>query len=154
MSGIARSSEMGIVPDQYLLLISHVITSFMERTVTYFETLGPENTDITFRLARERAHELGIRKIVIASTTGATAKKAMEYFKNDGVQLVVIPHQWDFHREVNYFPAGTGNGIAGRGTRGSLRHDAFSHYRPIRINNTGSDGKPAALLLPRVQGLL
>ena len=76
----------------------------MERMVTYFETLGPENTDVAFRLARGRAHELGIRKIVIASTTGATAKKAMEYFKNDGVQLVVIPHQWDFHREVNAFP--------------------------------------------------
>jgi len=76
----------------------------MEQTVTYFETLVPENTDITFRLARERAHEIGIGKIVIASTTGATAKKAMEYFKNDGVQLVIIPHQWDFHRDVNVFP--------------------------------------------------
>lgn len=76
----------------------------MERTVTYFETLDPENTEVTFRLARERAHELGIRQIVIASTTGATAKKALEYFKNDGVQLVIIPHQWDFHREVNIFP--------------------------------------------------
>jgi hypothetical protein len=76
----------------------------MERTVTYFETLGPENTDVTFRLARERAHELGIRKIVIASTTGATARKAMDYFRDDGVQLVIIPHQWDFHREVNPFP--------------------------------------------------
>lgn len=76
----------------------------MERTVTYFETLDPKNTEITFRLARARAQELGIRKIVIASTTGATAKKAMEYFKNDKIQLVVIPHQWDFRREVNAFP--------------------------------------------------
>jgi uncharacterized protein len=72
--------------------------------ITYFETLDPENTDITFRLARERAHKLEIRKIVIASTSGATAKKAMEYFKNDGIQLIVIPHQWDFHREINAFP--------------------------------------------------
>jgi hypothetical protein len=76
----------------------------MERKVTYFESIGPENTEVTFRLARERAQELGIRKIVIASTTGATAKKAMEYFRNDGVQLIIIPHQWDFHREVNLFP--------------------------------------------------
>lgn len=76
----------------------------MEQTITYFETLGPENTDATFHLALERAQELGIKRIVIASTTGATAKKAMEYFKNDGVQLIVIPHQWDFRREVNPFP--------------------------------------------------
>jgi len=76
----------------------------MERKVTYFESIGPENTEVTFRLARERAQELGIQKLVIASTTGATAKRAMEYFKNDGVQLIIIPHQWDFHREVNLFP--------------------------------------------------
>jgi len=76
----------------------------MERTITYFETLGTENTNVTLRLARERAHDLGIRKIVIASTTGTTAKNAMEYVKNDDIQLVVIPHQWDFHREVNAFP--------------------------------------------------
>jgi uncharacterized protein len=77
----------------------------MERTIIYFESLDPANTEITFRLARARARELGIRKIVIASTTGATAKKAMDFFTNDTIQLVVIPHQWDFHREVNLFPA-------------------------------------------------
>jgi hypothetical protein len=65
----------------------------MERTIAYFETLDPANMEITFRLARTRAQELGIRKIVIASTTGATAKKAREFFKNDSIQLVVIPHQ-------------------------------------------------------------
>lgn len=83
----------------------------MERTVTYFETLDPKNTEITFRLARARAQELGIRKIVIASTTGATAKKAMEYFQEDTIQLVVIPHQWDFHREVNVFPPELGTAL-------------------------------------------
>lgn len=76
----------------------------MERTITYFEKLEPENTEVTFKLARERALELGIERIVIASTTGATALKAMEYFEGDGVQLIVVPHQWDFHRDVNRFP--------------------------------------------------
>ena len=75
----------------------------MERTITYFDTLNPENTEVTFRLACERARELEIRNIVIASTTGATARKAMEYFKDD-VRLIVVPHQWDFHRDVNPFP--------------------------------------------------
>ena len=87
----------------------------MEHLVTYFETLNPGNTDITFRLVRERAHELGIRKIVIASTTGATAQKAMEYFKNDGMQLIVIPHQWDFHREANAFPPELATTLRGAG---------------------------------------
>lgn len=63
----------------------------MERTITYFETLSPGNTDVTFRLARERVHELGLQKTVIASTTGATAKKAMEYFKNDHIRAGCYP---------------------------------------------------------------
>jgi hypothetical protein len=76
----------------------------MERAITYFESLGPENTEIVLMLVRERARELEVKKIVLASTSGATAKRAMEYFKDDGVQLIVVPHQWDFHRDVNPFP--------------------------------------------------
>ena len=76
----------------------------MESKVVYFESLNPGNTDITFKLAQERARALGIKKIVLASTTGASARKAMEFFKDDGIQLVVVPHQWDFHRPVNLFP--------------------------------------------------
>ena len=76
----------------------------MDRTIKYFEKLDPENTEATLKLALERAQELGIKKIVMASTTGTTAKRAMEYFKKDDMQLVVVPHQWDFRREVNPFP--------------------------------------------------
>lgn len=76
----------------------------MDGKVVYFESLNPGNTDITFELARERAKALEIKKIVLASTTGATARKAMDFFKDDGVKLVVVPHQWDFHRPVNLFP--------------------------------------------------
>jgi hypothetical protein len=46
----------------------------------------------------------GINKVVIASTMGATARKAMEFFQESGVKLVVVPHQFDFIREVNPFP--------------------------------------------------
>ena len=76
----------------------------MESKVVYFEGTAPENTDTTFKLAQERAKALGIKKLVLASTTGATARKAMDYFKDDGIQLIVVPHQWDFRRPVNLFP--------------------------------------------------
>ena len=36
----------------------------------YFEKPGKENTGETLRLAKRRADELGIRNIVIASSTG------------------------------------------------------------------------------------
>jgi len=76
----------------------------MESKITYFEAISPDNTPATFKLVRARAAELGIKKLIIASTTGATARDAMEFFKDDDVTLVVIPHQHGFIRKVNAFP--------------------------------------------------
>ena len=78
----------------------------MERRIVYFEDIGPQNTEITFKSVKERLNEPGIEKIVIASTTGATARMANDYFKDTGIKLIVIPHQYDFHRDVNPFPMG------------------------------------------------
>ena len=76
----------------------------MQANVVYFEDGGAENTQATFELVRERLSQNEIKKIVIASTTGATAKKAMDFFKDQGIKLIVVPHQFDFHREKNAFP--------------------------------------------------
>jgi hypothetical protein len=76
----------------------------MERKIVYFEEGGPENTEATFKLVQERLKNLDIKKIVLASTTGATAEKAMDFFRNMEVKLIVVPHQFDFHREKNAFP--------------------------------------------------
>jgi hypothetical protein len=63
----------------------------MEKSITYFEKPGgDENTDKTLELARVRAEELGIRTIVIASTVGGTAVKAMNTF--EGYKVVVVSH--------------------------------------------------------------
>jgi hypothetical protein len=53
---------------------------------------------------QERSSSLNIRKLVLASTTGSTAVKAKDFFSRDGIKLIVVPHQWDFHREQNAFP--------------------------------------------------
>lgn len=76
----------------------------MESKIVYFEDMGPENTEATFRLVQERMKSLAIKKLVLASTTGSTAGKAMEFFKDSGVKLIVVPHQYDFRRENNMFP--------------------------------------------------
>lgn len=60
----------------------------MESTITYFEKPGVANTDMTLRLARERANVLGIRQILVASTYGDTALKAMDVFQ--GFKVVVV----------------------------------------------------------------
>jgi uncharacterized protein len=76
----------------------------MEAKIVYFDDIGPDNTDLTFGLVRDRLAALGIKKVVLASTTGATAKKAMDFLADTDVKLVVVGHQWDFHREQNPFP--------------------------------------------------
>ena len=66
----------------------------METKIIYFENPGNENTDQTFNLAKERAKQLGIKTIIVASTTGRTAVKASEFFK--GMKLIVVRHSTGF----------------------------------------------------------
>lgn len=63
----------------------------MEQKIVYFDKPGgEENTKKTLALAKARADELGIKTIVIASTVGDTAVKAVDIFK--GYKLIVVTH--------------------------------------------------------------
>ena len=64
------------------------------RKTVYFEKPSPENTEETLKLAKTRAEELGIRNIVVASTSGETGVKASEVFK--GYNLIVTSHVTGF----------------------------------------------------------
>jgi len=48
------------------------------KSIIYFSKPGEGDADETMKAAYERAKELGIRDIVVASTRGATALKALE----------------------------------------------------------------------------
>lgn len=63
----------------------------MESTITYFDKPGgDENTDRTLSLAKARADQLGIKTVVVATTVGNTAVKAVDVFK--GFKVVVVTH--------------------------------------------------------------
>lgn len=66
----------------------------MELKTVYFENPGGENTDEVLRIAQQRAEEAGIKTIVVASTGGDTAVKAVEVFK--GLRVVVVTHTTGF----------------------------------------------------------
>ncbi|HEX2947648.1 MAG TPA: hypothetical protein VHT96_17055 [Clostridia bacterium] len=76
----------------------------MESRIKYFDSVKEDNTEATFRLAKEKLCASGIGKIVLASTTGATARRAMDFFRDTGVKLIVVPHQFDFSATDNLFP--------------------------------------------------
>ena len=69
-----------------------------ELKTVYFETIGKENTYKTLSLAKNRAEELGIKNIVVASYTGYTGALASEVFK--GYNLVISAGMMGF-REPN-----------------------------------------------------
>ncbi len=71
----------------------------MEVKTIYFDKSGGEgNTDKTLALAKARGDELGIKTVVVASTVGNTAVKAVDVFK--GCKVIVVTHVAGF-REPN-----------------------------------------------------
>ncbi len=76
----------------------------MESEVVYYESVRTDNTETTFDLVRKKLNTSGIKKLVLASTTGVTAKKAVDFFKEMDVKIVVVAHQYGFLRETNRFP--------------------------------------------------
>lgn len=54
----------------------------------YFEKPGKVNTEQTLKLAYERGKELGLNEVVVATTTGETAYKALEIFTGFNVTAV------------------------------------------------------------------
>lgn len=62
----------------------------VRREIVYFTNPGPNNTERTLRLAKERADLLGLRTVVVASTTGDTGLAAVRLF--EGYNVVVVTH--------------------------------------------------------------
>ncbi len=66
----------------------------MELKTTYFENPGVENTEEVLRIAKQRAKELSIKTIVVATTVGDTAVKATEVFR--GLKVIAVTHNTGF----------------------------------------------------------
>ena len=60
----------------------------VSRPTFYFDVHGEVNTEKAIELARERAVELGIGKVVVASETGLTALRVLDAFP--GSEVVVV----------------------------------------------------------------
>ena len=77
----------------------------MEEKIVYYEKAGMENTETTLNLAMERARARNIRKIILASTRGDTARQAAEILTDSSIKMVVVPHQYGFMSPTQRFPA-------------------------------------------------
>ena len=66
----------------------------MEEKITYFEEPGINNTETTLKLAIERAKARGIKKMVLASTRGDTARVASERLAGTDVRVESMHPGW------------------------------------------------------------
>ena len=64
--------------------------------VTYFKQGGPKNTDTTLKITKKYANEFSIHDIIIASTTGMTAQKCLDYFSPSKFNIVIVTHSYYF----------------------------------------------------------
>ena len=62
----------------------------MEKKILYFNEGGPENTGKLLELAKERAEELEIKDVVVATTHGGTALQVLEAFESPGLNIVAV----------------------------------------------------------------
>ncbi|MBM2824672.1 MAG: Pyruvate kinase, alpha/beta domain [Dehalococcoidales bacterium] len=60
----------------------------MEAKITYFETSGKHNTDVVMEIVKQRAQQLGINTVIVASYRGYTADKAVRAL--DGLRIIVV----------------------------------------------------------------
>jgi hypothetical protein len=62
----------------------------MQGKIVYFDKPGVDNTEEVLRIAKKRATELGIKTVVVATTSGNTGVRATEVFK--GIKVVAVTH--------------------------------------------------------------
>jgi hypothetical protein len=73
----------------------------------YFDNKEANNTKPTLAAAKSRADELGIKDIIVATTSGTTGIQAVEIFKDD-FKLIIITHSTGF-KEPNQQSLSTQN---------------------------------------------
>ena len=82
--------------------------SFTQKKIWYFEKSGEANTADAARFAIERAKELNLKTILVASTSGSTAESFFAAMKGSGLNLIVVSHvmgfvkpgEWEFSLEI------------------------------------------------------
>lgn len=68
----------------------------MESKIVYFDSPGIQNTEDVLHITKKRADELRIQKVVLASTRGDTAVKAIDILQN--LKVIVVSHVIGFDK--------------------------------------------------------
>ncbi len=81
---------------------------YSTKKIWYFDKPGSGNTRDALQIASERATELGIKHLIVPSSSGETAKIAAETLRGTGISLIIVTHAvgfsspgvWEFDAKV------------------------------------------------------
>jgi uncharacterized protein len=81
---------------------------YSTKKIWYFDKPGSGNTQDALKIATERAKELGIRYLIVPSTSGQTAKTAADTLQGTEISLIVVSHVvgfsspgvWEFDSKI------------------------------------------------------
>jgi len=72
------------------------MAEYVAKETIYFNEPGPKNTDIVVQAVTGRCKELGIKHVVVASSSGETAVKFAEALKDSGASVVAVTYHSGF----------------------------------------------------------
>ena len=68
----------------------------MQKTVTYFQKPGPDNTGQCLEIVKDNIHTYSYRHVIVATTTGDTGVLFAEGLRDSKINLVVVTHSYGF----------------------------------------------------------
>jgi len=112
----------------------------MRKETVYFDQPGPTNTDATIAAAVQRAEELGVSVLVVASTTGDSAEKLRAAVGDRPMRVVCVSYHAGFQREDDAMPVARREELRAQGIEVVICSHALSGVERAIKNKFGTIG--------------
>ena len=112
----------------------------MVKQITYFEKPGPENTAACVAAAVARAEELGVRYLVVASSSGDTAEALRAAVGQRQMQVVCVTYHAGFHGGDDALPLQRRKELRDQGIEVVICSHALSGVERAIKNKLGTTG--------------
>jgi hypothetical protein len=112
----------------------------MRKETVYFDQPGPANTAETIAAAVQRAEELGVRTLVVASTTGDTAEKLRAAVGERELRVVCVTYHAGFKEGDDTMPFERREQLRAQGIEVVIASHALSGVERSINNKFGTIG--------------
>ncbi|MCE5240756.1 hypothetical protein LLH23_20025 [bacterium] len=112
----------------------------MRKDIVYFDQAGPANTEATIAAAVQRAEELGVRVLVVASTSGDSAEKLRAAVGDRDMRVVCVSYHAGFQQGDDAMPVARREELRAQGIEVVICSHALSGVERAIKNKFGTIG--------------